>query len=75
MTVLTRTRVEERSSGLDLSQILGDLGAKEAELAVLREVLRQKENQLQVHRVTCHPRCCAAALLCHHGYTTQHPAA
>ncbi len=45
------TRVEERSS-FDVSRLIADLDARDAELAVLRAVLTQKENQLQV-RSSC----------------------
>ena len=41
------TRVEERST-FDVSRLVADLDSRDAELAVLRAVLSQKENQLQV---------------------------
>ena len=41
------TRVEERST-FDVSRLVADLDARDAELTVLRAVLSQKENQLQV---------------------------
>ena len=41
------TRVEERST-FDVSRLVADLDARDAELTILRAVLSQKENQLQV---------------------------
>ncbi len=41
------TRVEERSA-FDVSRLVADLDARDAELAIFRAVLSQKENQVRV---------------------------